>query len=1060
MSPLFLKLCVSMFLFAMLDIANAQRMTVIFQEAGFPASDSVAIDDGTLQRGFPGAHFVNAAELGKALDDKVVELLVLPYGSAYPEASWPAILRYLEDGGNLIVLGGKPFTRAAYRADASWQLRGPSVAASLELFIADYQQTPGSSQLRFKPNPDIEPELPPFTWKRGFSPVLRLSTVPLIPAEIGSAGSEDASVTTLAWGVREDFHGVHWLAAPVFLIDHTLHRFVGSRWIFVACDPDAQALSDSTLLSRLQSIALRKRDRFTFRPASPLFLPGERLEFHLELENKAEPLPGDMLSLSLRSEGGPPLQKIVVAANAARSIDLTASFADGKGLHAVDATLIREGAPISTYHSGFWMRDWEYLKSGPKLTVGSDYFRVDGKPLPVVGTTYMGSDVHRLYLTEPNAAIWDRDMAQIHAAGLNMIRSGIWTGWSQLTKPDGTFREETLRTIEAFLMTARHNDLPVQFNLFAFLPDSLGGENAYLDPVALEAQDHYVHSVVERFHDVPFVAWDLINEPSANKNLWRTVPQGDPMEQFAWRKWLSQKYADEAALLAAWHEPTFGVGRALQSKPSGVSPLVTAQDPWALPEAGAFESDAVRAGFNPLKVYDYFLFTQQIFADWAERQRATIRAAGSSQLITVGQDDGGTAGRLSPAFYSQQLDFTSDHSWGDFDSILWTSLAAKISGKPMLIQEMGELRRANQDAHMRFSAAEESRQLERKLALSFAQGAGGIEWVWNVNARMANDNEIPIGAIRLDGTEKPEADVLAGFARFAAEGASHFTEIQAPKVTIVNSQSFQYSAMSGLALAAQRKAIRAASYLDHVPVRLLPENRLSEMDSPQLIILPSPQALTEIAWKKLLAYVEQGGCLLITGPVARDEHWNPVDRMGVLPFQSTLVAIDVRQSMLRLPGDPQALQISYSQQVQQSPIDALRFADGASVEQATYGAGKILWATDPVELSEGIEPTAALYRFAMRVAGVAPSFREIHPLSPGVLAYPTLLKDAILYSFSSESLDDADVDIEDNLTKAPLHFTLLGRRGAVLLLQRSDGKVIASYGANLGETIQGSPISK
>lgn len=1057
MSQTINRLYVLLFLFAMPGISYAQGMTVILQEAGFPTSDSVSIDAGILQHGFRAAHIVKAADLDTALEDKDTKLLVLPYGSAYPEASWPAILRYLEKGGDLVVLGGKPFTRAAYRVGDGWRLRNASVAESLELLIADYQQTPGSSELRFKTNPDFEPQLPPFTWKRAFSPVLRLSTVPLTPTEIGTAGYEDASMTTLAWGVREDARGAHPLASPVFVIDHHLHRFVGSRWIFVACEPNAQELNNVTLLSRLQSIALRTRDQFTFRPMSPLFLSGEPLHYHLELDDKGEPLPGDTLSLSLHREGDQYGQKISVPAGTAKSVELPAAFAEGKGLRLVDATLVRDGAPLSTYHSGFWMRDSEYLKSGPRLTAGSDYFRLDGKPLPVVGTTYMASDVHRLYLTEPNVAVWDRDMAQIHAAGINMIRSGIWTGWSLLAKADGTFREETLRSIEAFLMTARHNDLPIQFNLFAFLPDSLGGENAYLDPTALAAQDRYVHSIAERFRDVPFLAWDLINEPSANKNLWRTAPQGGSFEESAWRKWLKQKYPDEAALLAAWHEPAFGVGRAIQSRPSGVSPLGAAQDPWALPEAGAFDWDAVRSGYNPLKVYDYFLFTQQIFANWAERQRATIRATGSTQLITVGQDDGGTAGRLTPAFYSQHLDFTSDHSWGDFDSILWTSLAAKFSGMPMLIQEMGELRRTDQDAHLRVSAEEESRQLERKLALSFAQGAGGIEWVWNMNARMANDNEIPIGAVRPDGTEKPEADVLAGFAAFAAKGAPHFTEIEAPSVTIVASQSFQYSTLNGLALGAQRKAIRAASYVDHVPVRLLEENRLSELGSPKLVILPSPQALTEVAWKTLLAYVEHGGCLLITGPVAKDEHWNPVDRMGLLPVRSKLIAIDVRQSMMRLPGERQSLPVSYSQQVQQSPIDALRFADGASLEQSDYGSGKILWATDPVELSDAIEPTAALYRFAMHVAGVRAAYREIHALSPGVLAYPTVLKDAILYSFSSESLDDEVVDIEDSMTGARLHFTLQGRRGAVVLLQRRGGKVIASYGANLDENSSGAP---
>ena len=142
--------------------------------------------------------------------------------------------------------------------------------------------------------------------------------------------------------------------------------------------------------------------------------------------------------------------------------------------------------------------------------------------------------------------------------------------------------------------------------------------------------------------------------------------------------------------------------------------------------------------------YDYALFAQSVFANWISQLRTMIRGTGSEQLITVGQDEGGIAGRPSPAFYSPFIDFTSDHTWWDYDAILWASLAPKFPGKPMLIQETGEQRRLTLDDQLRFSAQVEAWQLERKIAIAFAQGAGALEWVWNVNAYMANDNEITI----------------------------------------------------------------------------------------------------------------------------------------------------------------------------------------------------------------------------------------------------------------------------------------------------------------------------
>jgi hypothetical protein len=1023
----------------------AQQTTVIFVQSGFPAADTSAVSAAALAQGFSAARVVDAAQLDDALAAPQTNLLVLPYGSAYPEAAWLSILRYLDRGGNLIVLGGKPFTRAAYREGDTWRLRAPSIAASLELFIQGYQSTPGSQALHFDPNVEVAPQLQPFAWKQAYSPVIRLSVTPASRDELGAAGSEDAYLTTLAWGTQDG----QKLAAPALLIDHVHNRFVGGRWIFLACTPDGDSLNDPQLLHTLQILALRQNDRFSFLPRVPLFLHGEALEFRFKPAESLAAHAGDVLKVAVLAEDSTP-QHFTFAADAAQAVTLPQSAAAGSGLHTVEAVLWRKGAPVWTYRSGFWLRDLAWLRSGPTLSVNADYFELNGKTLPVVGTTYMASDVDREFLAEPNAYVWNRDMEQIHTEGLNMIRTGIWSGWDQLVNPNKSVRDDTLRAIEAFLMTARTYNLPVQFNLFAFLPDIFGGSNAYLDPAARQLQDSYVYSLVKRFHDVPFLAWDLINEPSANANLWKTLPMHEPFEEAAWRRWLKERYPDQAALLAAWAEPSFGVGRALQAKPTDVPPEVAAPDPYALPTPAAFAPDGVRGGANPLKVYDYVLFTQSFFDDWVKHERATIREAGSKQLVTVGQDEGGVAGRVSPAFFSPDVSFTTTHAWWDFDSVLWAALSAKMPDEPMLIQEMGEQRRLNQDDQLRLSPQQEAWQLERKFAISFAQGAGGLEWVWNVNARMANDNETPIGAIRPDGTEKPEARVLAGFARFVNRSPQSFTGIEPPAVTIVTSQSLLYTGMWDLAVTAQKKSLRALAYYDHTPAGLLPENRLAQLGKPKLVVLPAPQALTDTAWQQLLGYVAQGGSLLVSGPVQYNEHWQKVDRLAPLHLQATVVPIDVRQSTLTLPGSQHALQITYPAAVQQAPIDTMHFTDGASVEVIRHGAGKLIWAADPVEFSEDYDSTAALYAYALSQASVAPPFRQLQPLSPGVLAFPTMLKDAVLYSFSSESLQDTEVDLEDTATHARLHFLLPSQRAAMILLNRKNGDVLSSYDTNAG----------
>src|SRR5579883_2025153 len=91
--------------FAFSLVASAAAHTVVFYESGFPSADSPAASESALRTAFADAEFANAAQLSSVLENSQINLLVMPYGSAYPEATWPAILRYLDRGGNLLALG-------------------------------------------------------------------------------------------------------------------------------------------------------------------------------------------------------------------------------------------------------------------------------------------------------------------------------------------------------------------------------------------------------------------------------------------------------------------------------------------------------------------------------------------------------------------------------------------------------------------------------------------------------------------------------------------------------------------------------------------------------------------------------------------------------------------------------------------------------------------------------------------------------------------------------------------------------------------------------------------
>jgi hypothetical protein len=996
---------------------------VVLGEAGLPSADSPAFPQQQLEKALPGARFASAKELDSLLTESSLRLLVLPYGSAFPEANWSAIHGFLERGGNLLVLGGRPFTRAAYHDESGWHLRDYSVRFIRQLSVDQFQSTPGSAGMEFQNNPDVTISLPRFSWQRAFSPIIRLSAVDLYHRG-GSAGSIDARLDPLAWGVKDG----RKMAAPAMDIDHLRNGFDGGRWIFLTAELDRQFAASNEAVTLIRTLAERARhgsEEFTARPTLPLYLPGEPVE--VEILSQAAEKPASPLDIRITEfPEAQPTQREVQTASLSAPQTLLFPAPKEKGFHVIQAELLEGGKVRNVYRSGFWIRDPEFLRSGSHLTVNHDFFEIDGHPIAVVGTTYMSSEVQRLYFDHPNVYVWDRDMAQIEAAGLNMLRTGWWTGWDKFCDENGQPYERTLRTLEAYLMTARKHGLPVQFNFFAFLPDVLGGVNPYLGPEARARQQTLVATVVGRFHEVPFLAWDLINEPSISQHLWQTRPNGDPIELAAWNQWLSKRYPDHAALAAAW-----------SVTPDSVAGTIS------LPGELEFTSRGMYVGHNSLRVYDYFLFAQETFLDWVRAMREEIREKGSQQLITVGQDEGGVRDRLSPAFYGSAVDFTTNHSWWGNDSLLWDSLAAKQPGETMLIQETGLQREINLDETARFTPEQEASLFERKVALSFVQGAGAIEWLWNTNSYMTEANEAPIGALRADGTEKPEATVMRDFASFAKSLHGHLQNPRRPSVAVVASQAAQYSIFADLQLEAQQKAVRALAYRLQFTPYVIAENQIAKLGAPQLVILPSPQSLNESTWQALLAYVKGGGNLLITGPVSRNEHWQFRDRPRDLGLNTQIEPQSYRSAEIRLPHG--TVPLAFDQQ-KQSALEALRFRDGETWKETPSGKGRVFWTSYSAELAEGLDPASAVYGYLLTTLKIKPAFEWQSTLPAGVLVSVTELQDSVLYILESENAEDAAIDLRDAITGTRLTLKLPAEHAAIALVGKQEKAVIARYG--------------
>jgi hypothetical protein len=183
--------------------------------------------------------------------------------------------------------------------------------------------------------------------------------------------------------------------------------------------------------------------------------------------------------------------------------------------------------------------------------------------------------------------------------------------------------------------------------------------------------------------------------------------------------------------------------------------------------------------------------------------------------------------------------------------------------------------------------------------------------------------------------------------------------------------------------------------------------------------------------------------LLITGPVDHDEHWRTLSREADLKVDGASEPLVYRSATIQLSD--RTLALSYSLPAQ-SWLDSLRFAGGATLKEIPYGKGKVFWAAYPVELADGLQPATELYSYVAGRIGIKPAFELQSSVSPGVLIYPTVLQDSVMYILASDSADDEQIDLRDNLTGAHLSLRLPSQHAAIALIGQQSKQIIVKYG--------------
>ncbi len=1011
----------------------------VFYESSFPAADGIAVDRQTLQDATKGfdSEFLGVEDLVKRLSTSNFDLLLNPYGSTFPKQAFDRISGFLADGGNWVNLGGSPFSLPVDRVANGWTVEPRQISYHERLGITQSFTVSAGPVSAYQPNPELEwtrPLVDQFSAREVYELYVRFTSVKDFPNEDGSPGPRDAVLTPLVHGVTKERERI---AAPIIEIDRLQGPYSGGRWVLANFKGTITARGIRILVER----AVRGSMQLIVRPSFASYYPGEQPSFAVQFrrpKRDAEALLPTSCRLGVLDEQGRTVWQAEVpllgsGALATGDTHMTGAGRLRPGLYQVNAALQSQVESFRTlrYRTGFWIYDDALIRRGKPITAGSRYLLRDGKTFPVTGTTYMASDVHRKFLFEPNPYVWSKDFAEMKAAGVNIVRTGIWTGWKQLMTDTGAPNEAALRAMDAFVLTARKFDIPLIFTLFAFLPESWGGANPYLDPRSVNAQKEFVTAFARRYPQMSDIIWDLINEPSFcnPRYLWQCRPNYDRYETEAWQAWLKERYAGstDEATTARIHE-------AHRSPSDEAITLPTKED---FDDVNVFESR------RPIKAIDYRLFAQDMFIRWVNEMKGAIRGSQSnqgpsSQLITVGQDEGGTYDSPANQFFGNALDFTCVHNWWLNDDLLWDQAVTSIPGKPNLIEETGVMFYEKMEA-IPWRTEEEARNLlERKMELALgAGGAGFIQWLWNTTPYMASDNEAAIGFHRADGTAKPEQEPMRRVARFISTHSELMHGRKEEDILMVIPHSQMFSTRN-YATESTRRCVRVMNGQFSAPVAAISEYRPVSR-SPRLLIMPSPRTMNQKCWETLLSSAESGSTVLLTGIIDTDDHWLPAERSKSLGVEAISKPV-AEEEFLRI-GDIE-YRLSYrGEKIQRLEKAVVRRDENPAIITIPHGSGKLIWCPLPVELSETVEPTIELYRYAIHQAGIGPVCK-VEPVNSGVTVIPAIFEDAILYTLISDSDRDADILLTHLEPKTEVKISVPAGRIAMAFIDRKTGKVL------------------
>jgi len=506
----------------------------VFKDRGFPSIGTPATLTPewlhkSISKNF-SITYLNSDELAdkKRLNINTFDLLIMPYGEAFPYKAFENIKEYIFEGGGIFNVAGRPFWSPMEKLEGRWQkvdIKDPYASFLSQLGIKYYES---------EDTQDIGLSV---TTSLGFSPV-RPTHGNVFPYRIPArdfSRNKEGIVFVKSW------------KNPYIKTSNK----IPNKWCLIGLkgeenpinpkNPDAQKnLTDAIKYLSFPLVIYELESSFAG------YYQGETIEVSLRVINSGKIKKSGVIEIEFLDKENRvvyALEKQVELQPEERAV-LKETWHPERfesSFYTVKARLKEDNVILDAEENGFVAIDKDILKNGPSIAVDKNRFIVKNKESLILGANYYESKLGELMWLKPNLSRIREDFKAMRNLGINFVRihyhHSKWFRdyFSQVVKEplDPYFQEadmgplpseRSLRILDAIIQLSQEQGLIFCMDLFSLVPEEMGNPIGWLglreriaDKDKIVVQKEFVKIISQRYKNVPGITWDLWNEPRLEK---------------------------------------------------------------------------------------------------------------------------------------------------------------------------------------------------------------------------------------------------------------------------------------------------------------------------------------------------------------------------------------------------------------------------------------------------------------------------------------------------------------------------------------------------------------